>query len=31
MATFVATSDIPKRTLSSWGDLSFVQPKDPTR
>ena len=29
--TFVATSDIPKRTLSSWGDLSKVQPNDPTR
>jgi len=29
--TFVATSDIPKRTLSSWGDLSQVQPTDPTR
>ena len=29
--TFVATSDIPKRTLSSWGDLSKVQPNDSTR
>lgn len=29
--TFVATRDIPKRTLSSWGDLSQVQPNDPTR
>lgn len=29
--TFVATSDIPKRRLSSWGDLSKVQPNDPTR
>ena len=29
--TFIPTSDIPKRTLSSWGDLSSVQPKDPTR
>jgi len=29
--TFVVTSDIPKRTLSSWGDLSKVQPNDPTR
>ena len=29
--TFVATSDIPKRTLSSRGDLSKVQPNDPTR
>ena len=29
--TFVATRDIPKRTLSSWGDLSKVQPNDPTR
>ncbi len=29
--TFVATSDIRKRTLSSWGDLSQVQPNDPTR
>jgi len=29
--TFVASSDIPKRTISSWGDLSKVQPDDPTR
>ena len=29
--TFVASSDIPKRTISSWGDLSRVQPADPTR
>src|SRR3977135_2070751 len=29
--TFIPTSDIPTRTLSSWGDLSSVQPKDPTR
>jgi hypothetical protein len=30
--TFVASSDIPKRTISSWGDLSKVQPSDdPTR
>ena len=29
--TFVSSSDIPKRTISSWGDLSKVQPDDPTR
>src|SRR5260221_559151 len=30
--TFVPLSDIPKRTASSWGDLSQVQqPHDPTR
>src|ERR1700686_2491662 len=29
--SFIPTSDIPRRTLSSWGDLSSVQPKDPTR
>ncbi len=29
--TFVPFSDIPKRTISSWGDLSKVQPNDPTR
>jgi len=29
--TFVASSEIPKRTISSWGDLSQVQPADPTR
>jgi hypothetical protein len=29
--TFVLSSDIPKRTISSWGDLSRVQPDDPTR
>jgi len=29
--TFIPTSDIPKRTLSSWGDLSSGQPKDPRR
>src|SRR5258708_38827622 len=29
--TFVATKDIPQRTLSSWGDLSVVQPQDSTR
>jgi len=28
---FVPSHDIPKRTLSSWGDLSQVQPADPTR
>ncbi|HEX9390355.1 MAG TPA: hypothetical protein VF928_03470 [Usitatibacteraceae bacterium] len=28
---FVPFSDIPKRTISSWGDLSKVQPNDPTR
>jgi uncharacterized protein involved in tolerance to divalent cations len=29
--SFVSSSDIPKRTISSWGDLSKVQPDDPTR
>jgi hypothetical protein len=29
--SFVPTSEIPKRTISSWGDLSKVQPDDPTR
>ena len=29
--TFVPLGDIPKRTASSWGDLSKVQPDDPTR
>jgi hypothetical protein len=29
--TFVPSSDIPKRTISSWGDLSKVQPDDSTR
>jgi len=29
--SFVPSHDIPKRTLSSWGDLSQVQPADPTR
>jgi hypothetical protein len=29
--TFVLSRDIPKRTISSWGDLSKVQPDDPTR
>jgi len=29
--TFVASSDIAKRTISSWGDLSKVQPDDPSR
>ena len=29
--SFVASSEIPKRTISSWGDLSKVQPEDPTR
>jgi hypothetical protein len=29
--SFVPLRDIPKRTLSSWGDLSRVQPADPTR
>ena len=28
---FVPSSEIPKRTISSWGDLSKVQPNDPTR
>ena len=28
---FVASQEVPKRTLSSWGDLSQVQPVDPTR
>ena len=29
--SFVPLHDIPKRTISSWGDLSRVQPADPTR
>ena len=29
--TFVPSSQIPMRTVSSWGDLSKVQPDDPTR
>ena len=29
--TFVPSSDILKRTISSFGDLSRVQPGDPTR
>ena len=29
--TFIPSGDIPKRTVSSWGDLSKVQPDDPTR
>jgi len=29
--SFVPLQDIPKRTISSWGDLSRVQPADPTR
>ena len=29
--TSIPTSDLPKRTLSSWDDLSSVQPKDSTR
>jgi hypothetical protein len=29
--SFVPLHDIPKRTISSWGDLSQVQPADPTR
>ena len=29
--TFVPSSEIPTRTASSWGDLTSVQPKDPTR
>ena len=29
--TFVPLSEIPKRTISSWGDLSRVQPDDATR
>jgi hypothetical protein len=29
--TFVPLSEIPKRTVSSWGDLTKVQPDDPTR
>jgi hypothetical protein len=29
--SFVPSSEIPKRTISSWGDLSMVQPSDPTR
>jgi len=28
---FVASSEIPMRTISSWGDLRRVQPVDPTR
>jgi hypothetical protein len=29
--SFVASSEIPKRTISSWSDLSKVQPSDPAR
>jgi hypothetical protein len=29
--TFIPFTEIPKRTVSSWGDLSEVQPDDPTR
>jgi len=29
--TFIPFTDIPKRTVSSWGDLSNVQPDDTTR
>jgi hypothetical protein len=29
--TFIPSTEIPKRTVSSWGDLSKVQPDDPTR
>ena len=29
--SFVSLSDLPERTISSWGDLSMVQPADPTR
>jgi hypothetical protein len=29
--TFIPSAEIPKRTVSSWGDLSKVQPDDPTR
>ena len=29
--TFVSSSQIPMRTVSSWGDLSKVQPDDPAR
>jgi hypothetical protein len=29
--SFVPSSEIAKRTVSSWGDLSKVQPTDPTR
>jgi hypothetical protein len=29
--SFVPSSEIAKRTVSSWGDLSKVQPDDPTR
>ena len=29
--TFIPFTDIPKRTVSSWGDLSKVQPDDTTR
>jgi hypothetical protein len=28
---FVPSSQIPRRTVSSWGDLSKMQPDDPTR
>ena len=29
--SFVASSEIPNRAISSWGDLSRVQPADPAR
>ena len=29
--TFVASSEIPNRSISSWVDLSMVQPEDSTR
>jgi hypothetical protein len=29
--TFIPSTEIPKRTVSSWGDLNRVQPDDPTR
>jgi hypothetical protein len=29
--TFIPFAEIPKRTVSSWGDLREVQPVDPTR
>jgi len=29
--SFAPLHDIPSRTISSWGDLSRVQPADPTR
>ena len=29
--TFIPFTEISKRTVSSWGDLSEVQPGDPTR